>query len=191
MTKKATPVVRQRSADAATRAPAKKKVSRSSKSGEIVSKTEAAADPDGTITQEVQSPLEEFLSKFKLAKVPKNPGAMADMLYVTRENRLRLSKIVAQMEEQEKELKNHFIENLSKKDSTGVAGKKARVQIVTEEQPVVADWDAAYKHIKKTGQFDLLNRALNRSAVKARWDAGKEVPGVEHFTVSKVSVTKV
>lgn len=189
--KAATAVVRQRTADAVERSPKPRKVARSAKSGEIIAPSAAAADPDGSITQEVMSPLDTFITKFKLPKPPKNPGAMADLLYLAREDRLRLQKIVDQIESLEKDLKAHFIDNLSKKDSTGVAGKRARVQIVTEDVPQVEDWEATYAYIKKKGEFDLLNRALNKAAVKARWEAKKEVPGVRHFTVSKVSVTKV
>lgn len=192
MTKKAAAaaVTRQREAEAEARNP--KTVARSAKTGRIVKKVEADADPDGTFNQEVNSPLEVFLAKFvPPTKIPKNPGAAADLLYTTREDRLRLAKIVTAMEDFEKLLRQDFIDNLSKKDSTGVAGKKARVQIVTEDQPVVQDWDEFYKHIKKKGEFDLLNRAVNRSAVRARWDNGKAIPGVGSFTVSKVSVTKV
>jgi hypothetical protein len=55
----------------------------------------------------------------------------------------------------------------------------------------VEDWDALYAFIKKKGRFDLLNRAINQAAVKEMWADGKEVPGVTHFGVVKVSINKV
>lgn len=127
----------------------------------------------------------------KELKVPKTFGAMADALYTTRERRLNLQKEVDALAAFESKLKNKLIDEMPKKDSSGAAGKLARAQIVQEDQPVTEDWESLYKHIKKTGNFDLLNRALNRSAVKARWENGKEVPGVGHFPVIKVSVTKL
>ena len=48
-----------------------------------------------------------------------------------------------------------------------------------------------YAHLKKTGDFELLNRALNRAAVNERWAAHKQVPGVGKFHVKKVSCTKL
>lgn len=192
MSKKETAVRRERAEAAAERTPKKRTVTRSAKSGEIVKKGAAAADPDGTITQVVMPPIEEFLKKFKApTKIPKNFGAVADLLYITREDRLALSKAVQALEDYEKSLKAHLIENMSKKDSTGASGHRARAQIVMEPQPQVQDWDEFYKHIKKKGEFDLLNRAVNRAAVKARWENGKEVPGVGSFNVAKVSVTKL
>lgn len=126
----------------------------------------------------------------KLPKIPKSFGAIADLLYTTRENRLELRKAVDAMEQFEKDLKNHLINEMSKDDS-GAAGRIARAQIVVEPQPVVEDWEEFYKHIKKKGEFDLLNRAVNRTAVRERWENGKAVPGVGTFNVTKVSVTKV
>lgn len=186
---------RQRAKSAAARSPSGSPTTRarSAKTGKIVTKAEAKANPDTTVEERVEDKLlDQFINDFNPpTKIPKNFGAAADLLYVTREDRLRLSKIVDTMEAFEKKLKKHFIDNLSKKESTGAAGKVARAQIVVSDEPAAQDWDETYKHIKKTGNFDLLNRALNKAAVKARWEAGKEVPGVGHFPTVKVSITKV
>lgn len=127
----------------------------------------------------------------KELKVPKTFGGMADALYETRLRRLNLQKEVDALAAFETKLKDKLIEEMPKKDSTGASGKLARAQIVQEPQPVVEDWEELYKHIKKKGEFDLLNRAANRTAIKARWDAGKVVPGVGQFMATKVSVTKL
>lgn len=199
MTKKAAAAQRTRQARAAMApeaapAPAKRArtsagghVSRSAKTGRIVSADEAAKNPDTTVTEKVSKP-----KKGKLAfAIPKTFGAAADMLYETRQKRLDIQKEVDRLENIEKALKEHFINSLSKKDSTGAAGKLARVQLVQEDIPVAQDWDALYAYIKKTGNFELLNRALNRSAAKERWANKKEIPGVGHFTATKVSVNKI
>lgn len=185
MPRKATPAV-----EPATRKP--RTVARSATTGRAVSKAAAAADPAGTVVEKVYTPLEDFLRKFKApTKIPKNFGAVADLLHSTRLDRLALSKAVSDIEEFEKALKNYLIDNLSKKDATGAAGKFARAQIVVEDMPRVEDWDSFYKHIKKTGSFELLNRALNRTAANERLDNGKTIPGVGVFPVTKVSVTKI
>ena len=61
----------------------------------------------------------------------------------------------------------------------------------SRDEPVVQDWDKFYANLKKKGEFDLLNRALNKRAVKERWEDGKTVPGVGTFKVTTVSVTKL
>lgn len=171
---------------------ATKTIARSATTGRTVSKQKAAANPAGTTVEVVEGPLEAFLRRFKApTKVPKSYGAVADLLYTTRQERLDLSKAVAALEDYEKALKQHLIDNLSKNESTGAAGKVARAQIVVEPVPQVQDWDEFYKHIKKTGSFELLNRALNRTAARERIDNGKTIPGVGTFDAVKVSVTKV
>lgn len=123
--------------------------------------------------------------------MPKTFAGIADLLYTTRQERLAIQKKIDELAKREAAMKNYLIDNMSKKDATGAAGKVARVQLEQVEEPQTQDWDLLYKHLKKTGEFDLLNRALNKSAVKARWENGKKVPGVGSFMVTKVSCTKV
>ena len=124
-------------------------------------------------------------------KFPKALGACADRLFQVREERLKIQKQVELLASEESAIKEHLINTLPKSDASGVAGKLARVTIVTKQVPQVKDWDAFYKHVKKSGDFDLLQRRLTDSAIKERWEAGKEVPGVEHFNAVSVSINKV
>lgn len=124
-------------------------------------------------------------------KFPKEMGKCADMLYQLREKRLAGQKQVDAVEAEEKALKEYIINTLPKSEASGVAGAIARVSVQTKQVPQVKDWGAFYKFIKKTDGFDLLNRALNKAAVEARYEAGKKVPGVEDFPVVSVSCVKV
>lgn len=124
-------------------------------------------------------------------KVPKTLGACADALYTTRQDRLVMQKDVSEHEVREKMLKEHIINTLPKSESTGVAGKLARVSVTSKVIPVVTDWEALYKYILKTKSFDLLERRLNGQAVHERWEAGKEIPGVGTFNAVGVSVNKL
>lgn len=124
-------------------------------------------------------------------KFPKALGACADKLYELRQKRLEEQKKISLLEAEEKALKEYIIQNLPKSEASGVAGKLARVTVITKEIPRVNDWDAFYKFVKKTGQFDLMQRRLTDAAVKERWEAGKEIPGIEHFQATTVSINKV
>lgn len=126
----------------------------------------------------------------KEPKLPKSLGACADLLYKTREERLKLQREVDRLEKKESALENHFIEELSK-DSTGVAGRVARVQINSKPVPVVEDWSKFYTYIKKNNAFELLQRRLSAKAVEERWEDKKQVPGVGRFNAKKVSCTKL
>lgn len=124
-------------------------------------------------------------------KFPKALGACADKLYQLREARLAKQKEALDLETEEKALKEHLINTLPKSQSSGIAGKVARVTVIKKPVPQVKDWDKFYKHIKKTGDFELLQRRLTDTAIKERWENGKTIPGVESFNVVTVSINKV
>lgn len=129
--------------------------------------------------------------KKKVYKFPKKMGDCADLITELKSKRSLLTKQAEEIEKEEKALKQYVIDNLPKSNLTGASGKVSQVKVITKDVPQVEDWDLLYKHIKKTGEFDLLNRALNKTAVDARWEAEKKVPGVKSFKVVSLSVTKV
>lgn len=124
-------------------------------------------------------------------KIPSTLGACADRLYKVRQERLKQQKVVDQLAAEESALKEHIIQALPKSEASGVAGRFCRVSVVSKMVPQVKDWDTFYKYVKRTGQFDLMQRRLSDAAIKERWEAGKEVPGVEHFNAVSVSINKI
>ena len=124
-------------------------------------------------------------------KIPKQLGLCADLLYETKARRLAAQKVVDELAKQESLLKDHLINTLPKGEASGVAGKLARVSIGTKEVFQVKDWDAFWKAFKKGRDEDLLQRRLSDSAVAERFDAGKQVAGVEPFKVVTVSLNKL
>lgn len=124
-------------------------------------------------------------------KFPKTLGECADKLYKLREERLATQKVAEELEAEEKALKEHIIQTLPKSEASGVAGKVARVTVVTKQVPQVKDWKKFYAFIKKTGAFELLQRRLTDKAVAERWEVGKAVPGVEPFGVVTISLNKL
>lgn len=124
-------------------------------------------------------------------KVPPQDAGKCDLRYLVREQRLALQKQVDALQKLETELNEHFIANLPKSEASGVAGKLARIQLGRKLIPKVADWDKFYGHILKTKSFELLQRRLSEGAVTERWEAKKDVPGVESFTIVTVSCTRL
>lgn len=143
------------------------------------------------------------LTNIKMPKLPKSLGKCVDLYSEWRAKRLAEKKEVDALETIEKAIKEHIINTLPKGD-TGAVGTNYKGVTYTDTVYVVEDWDKFYTHLKKTGEFDLLNRALNQAAVKERVDAqtrpsGKRgegwkpklPPGIKSFPVVKLSVTKV
>lgn len=124
-------------------------------------------------------------------KFPKTIGACADRIYELRASRLEAKKKVDAIEAEEKALKEHIINTLPKSETSGVAGKIARVAVVRKSIPEVQNWDEFWKGFNKARDKDLFTRSLNTAAIQARWDAGKKVPGVGVFNAVSLSITKV
>ena len=161
--------------------------------------------PSVTITKEVMAAmrvlapaskrLKAALGKLDPAKLPS--GAAADLLYELRSVSRQVPSLDAPFSDvivpAIKTLEEHFIQTLAADDATGVQGQMARVQVTPSKVPVIEPegWPKLYAYIKRTGAFELLNRALNRDAVRERWNAKKQVPGVTVFNAKKVSCTKL
>lgn len=129
--------------------------------------------------------------KKKVYKFPKAIGACADLLWSLQEKRRAAQKVADAIEEEEKALKAHIIQVLPKSETTGVSGKLANVKAVTKTVAQVENWDDVWKYIYKNKSSDLLQKRLNQAAVDARWENGKQIPGVGEFHVVTLSLTKV
>ena len=126
----------------------------------------------------------------KKIKLPKTFGACADRLYRLRDLARPLRKQLEAIDEERKAIEAHLIETMPKDDAGGV-GRQAKAVIVVSQEPSVQDREALNKYILRTKDLSLLQGALAKPAIKERWEAGKQVPGVEPFAVIKVSVTKI
>jgi hypothetical protein len=124
-------------------------------------------------------------------KIPTTLGACADLFYKTQQRRLALEAEAAKVAKDEAALKEHIINTLPKSDANGITGKLCRVTIRKTLVPTVSDWDQLYAYVLKTKDFSLLERRIGKAAVRERWEARKEVPGVEGFNVVTLSVSKL
>lgn len=125
------------------------------------------------------------------SKFPRTIGACADALYKLRQQKGELKRTLDALEEKESALREHIIITLPKSEASGVAGKVARVAIVTKIVPTVTNWEKLYAYVGKTKSWDLLQRRVSTSAVTERWDEAKDVPGVGRFSAITVSVSKL
>lgn len=82
------------------------------------------------------------------------------------------------------QLEEELIQHCEKSELDGAVGVRALVKIERKPYPTVAaeDWPKVWAHIKKTGEFELLQKRISVEAVRERWNAGKTVSGVTKFT---------
>ena len=107
-------------------------------------------------------------------------GCLAELAKV-RALKERAETKVTPLAEREVALRNHLLNTFKKDDLNGEKGSGLAIAIVTTKQPKVADWDAFFAFAKRKGNDDLVNRAVNSAAWRARVEEGKAVPGVEIF----------
>ena len=147
-------------------------------------------EDDRAITEELLIELcpKELLTKYKKAKTP---ATSADFLYLASKEELKKARdVFNSIDKFLTKLEQWFIENMEQ-GQTGVSGKVGRVEVKKKIIASAEDWDKFYSHIKKKGEFDLLNKAINQKAVGARWEAGKEIPGLMRFEKQVISLTGV
>ena len=136
------------------------------------------------------------ISAPKALKMPKTLGACADLFKDLQTARLEAQKIVNEWEAQEKAVKEHIIQNLSKSKEGGAVGQRFKAIITQGYNFRISDDKKFYDYVKRNGAFDLLQRRLNDKAVDDRLAAlkgaaaAKGLPGLEKFNYPKLSVTK-
>lgn len=114
---------------------------------------------------------------------------LADHYWDTRVRRLAADKVAADLKTEENRAEATLIQQMLAQQLTGIGGRRVRLALPTapEQKPAVQDWDALYQHILETKDFSLLHKRVMDSAVRERWSAEEEVPGVTRFPVWKLS----
>ncbi len=112
-------------------------------------------------------------------------------IFDLREQRLALQRQADKLEQQEKDLMYTLTTDMVASEVTEANGEGGyTAKLKTVNAPLVQDWPATLEYIRATGQVDLLQKRLTDSAVKARWDSGVDIPGVDKTVKHTVTITK-
>lgn len=121
-------------------------------------------------------------------------GALIDLGRELEQARLEyereVKEKVAEMKAREAEVEAKILDYCETNKVEKISGSTATATFNKNPLPVAKDWDAIYKHIQKTGEFDLLEKRLGKLAYKERLNAGEKVPGVETFWKKSISFSK-
>lgn len=121
-------------------------------------------------------------------------GALVDQLYELRARRLEMAKGVEELKKAEIALRTKLLKTVPKSELTGARGRKGQVNLIPD---VYSKWagedgkDRFLKHLRKTGQFDLIVFHVNTAAAKERWAEKVVIPGIMPEPYTKLSVTKI
>ena len=111
-------------------------------------------------------------------------------LYETKAKRLQLQQMVNVLEQEEKDILYQITKEVVPAEAWDFISGDYRVITTFKVVPNITAWPELLGYIKHTGSLDLLQKRLTESAVKARWDADIEVPGVSKTTKYIVNITK-
>lgn len=114
---------------------------------------------------------------------------LVDQYITARTQRLAIDKQAAELKEFEEILKDAIIAKFKEQDINALGANNGIVKMTKLIEPVAQDWQEIWDYIRETGSFELLHRRLANLAVKERWEAGVQLPGVGQQEVFKLSVS--
>lgn len=117
-------------------------------------------------------------------------GEVIDNLYAVRAERLVLGKKVDDMKRAEAQLRGIIISRLKTAELDGAKGKMATASITTDKQARITDWPAFWEYCIEHDANDLVQKRPATLAIKARWEDGIEIPGIEPVELEDLSLTK-
>jgi hypothetical protein len=123
--------------------------------------------------------------------MPKTLGATIDLLWSLREERKVAEASVKEIKDKEAAVEAHLMNNFERSGLNGAKGKYGLATLKVSTVADVTDWPAFHMYIGKQKAWDLLQQRASITALRARWDAGKEVPGVTPKEIITLSLTQV
>lgn len=105
----------------------------------------------------------------------------------SRAKRLELERQAREVQSTETLLKSWVVEVFRAQEHEGCVIGGRITGLITNTVPAVADKEAFLNYIRETGELDLLQFQVMKSAVEARKEDGVEVPGIEFIDVYNLS----
>lgn len=118
-------------------------------------------------------------------------GRLLDEMYEVEQLRAEQARKVDQLKDRYKALEDQVWARFGANDLEGARGSVAQASVTRTDVGNVEDRAALTKHIKKTGELDLLQFRLSSTAVRERWARGDRIPGVTKFTKIGLALRKI
>jgi hypothetical protein len=131
----------------------------------------------------------KFTPVKKEKAVPADVSAKVEALLKQAIKARKLQAVADVEKAKEAELRDDILALFGKKKLDGMRHRLGSLSMFPVEYPIVDDIEALKKFAKLKGNDDLLKVGASSSAIKARWDAGKQVPGVTKGKGNQLRVT--
>lgn len=101
-----------------------------------------------------------------------------------------LNEQIKECNEKLAKIEAEIMEQMSNAGISQAASDKASCTMRQVTHPAITDWDAFYKHVASTGEFELLHKRLSSTAFRERWESGEAIPGTSTSTAWELSVRR-
>ena len=118
---------------------------------------------------------------------------VADDYWKVYQSRLAKDKESKALKETEDRLKALLLSEMTHQKLTAIGGRSVRLWIDAEPEfvPTIQDWEAFKNYVFETKDLSLLERRVNKAAIKERWAVDQLVPGTIKFPVFKLHTSEV
>lgn len=131
------------------------------------------------------------MTKYDLSEVPRKLLEEAIVAWrEARANRLEIERKAKVVQETETALKSFIMEVMREQELEGSLIGGRITGLTTNPVATVSNKEELLAHIRATGELELLQFQLLRSAVDERRDNGVKVPGVEYIDVYNLTDKK-
>lgn len=121
--------------------------------------------------------------------IPPGIGGKVDLRQRMKSEKEQVQLLMDKLDAIITEIEDALYEQMVKEETTKGGGSLATVSITSNVVPVVKDWDAFYRYIKRTNYFHLLERRPTVSGCRELFETKGAIPGVEPFTKYRLNFT--
>lgn len=120
------------------------------------------------------------------------PDTLLVSLYeTTRQKRLALDRESARIKESETIYQEELISRMLHQKTGALASQEYIAKLHEKDVPTPADWSAIRKFIIENDAWEMMHQRLSVKAIVERWEAGQEIPGIKHYPVFSVTISKL
>lgn len=117
-------------------------------------------------------------------------GTMIDR-YILLDDTIREAQAeVDKLKKKRTDMEEDIIQRFSKEEINSARGNRGQLTRSDVDVPKITDWTKFHSYVKRHNAFELMHKRVTAEAYRERIDAGKKVPGVEEFTVIKLSIAR-
>ena len=135
---------------------------------------------------------EAAISSAVTERLKGNLGSTTDKLYVLKERQRELEEKVNEIKAEYAALEEQLLARLDAEESTKCGGKKATASVTFTDVADVENWDEFHAWIKKTGNFQVLQKRVSDAAWREIRDLKKAPPpGTKAFTKKRLNLRAI